>query len=118
MSSFDSDFSGAAADLLAHFGQAVTVTAADGTTTTVVTAIVEAESVEEQPNDPTGGLLVKRVMRVKILLSDLTVKTNMKITIGSNEYSVDGEPSVDGTLQTVRCTRIGKAEISKPQFRG
>jgi len=118
VSTFDSDFAYAATDLLAQFGQTVTVTEGDGETTTDVTAIVEEESTEEQPNDPTGGLLLRRVVSVKILASDITLATNMTITVGSTEYSIEGEPAVDETFQIARCVRIGKSEISKPGFRG
>ena len=119
MSAFDDHYAELARPLLKErFGDPITYTDENGTATTL-TAVVGAESAQENPDD--DGQTIQRTRHVTLFKNDVATVAKRS---GKASVTIAGEvwPIVEILTETptetqVQVERIEKSEVSRPGFR-
>lgn len=123
MSSFSTDFAVEMRGHFARFGDSITYTPAGGSPATV-TALVDAERVEER--DAHDGTKLAAVRRVTILLDDTdpdyggvaAPAVNAALAVNSVSYAVESVVARDDVAATLQAVRWLSAEKASEHYRG
>jgi len=119
MSVFDTEFADKATPaLVARFGQAVTYHPANASDISTAGILTE-ESENETPGG--GGLTGNRRAQLQVQTADVATRTNQdQVTVDatSEKWEVESLGPASGGLAVLIITRIGRAEATRPEYRG
>lgn len=118
MTLHNSHFAASFSHAESYFGDSVTVTLADGETSTTLSCVATPERIERRKNN-SGGIDKVIVREVYVPASATNGKRlDSTITIDGATYSIDSAVAIAGDRLEVTAQRTLKSEVSRPGYRG